>query len=70
MKKNFICSKNDFDNYLKSNLIGRHKPCPPDSVTTKKSDVEELLKDTNEHNSTKDLMFLDEQNFTLKENQE
>ena len=41
-----------------------------DELTAKKSDVEELLKDTNEHNSTKDLIFLDEQNLKLKENQE
>ena len=45
MKKNFLLARQDFDTYLKKNLSGKTQATPLDSITTKESQIKELLKD-------------------------
>ena len=46
MKETFISDKQDFDNYLKTNLVGKTKVNVQDSITAKESQINELLKDS------------------------
>ena len=39
MKENFISAKQDFDNYLKTNLVGKTKLNVQDSITAKESQI-------------------------------
>ena len=68
MKENFISAKQDFDNYLKTNLVGKIKSNSQDSITAKESQINELLKDSNDkaHNTYND-NYDNEQNETLPE---
>ena len=45
MEKNFLLAKQDFDTYLKTNLTGKTKVTPLDSITAKESQIKELLRD-------------------------
>ena len=55
MKKNFLLAKQDFNTYLKTNLTGKTKATPLDSITTKESQIIELLRDPdNKTTSLKD----------------
>ena len=47
MKQNFISAKQDFDNYLQTNLTGKPK-ATQDSITAKESQIKEILKDSND----------------------
>ena len=46
--------KQNFDNYLKTNLVGKTKVNVQDSVTAKESQIDELLKDSNDRVTHKD----------------
>ena len=39
MKKNFLQAKQDFDMYLKTNLTGKTKATPLNSITAKESQI-------------------------------
>ena len=48
MKENFISAKQDFDNYLKTNLVWKTKVNVQDSIIAKESQIDELLKESND----------------------
>ena len=48
MKENFISAKQDLDNYLKTNLVGKTKVNVQDSITAKESQIDELLIESND----------------------
>ena len=48
VKENFISAKQDFDNYLKTNLVGKSKVNVQDSITAKESQKDELLIESND----------------------
>ena len=67
-QNDFFSANQDFYNYLKTNLVGKTKSNVQDSITAKESQINKLLKDSNDkaHITYKD-NYDDDQNESLSQ---